>query len=113
MRHLLLVAFLAILFGTGCASKSTRIVDKNSPTVDLITKCTAGILSHYDAGGTFKTDLDKAITKGQIDISIGAEVNEWVHGYMFEKIPSDQALEAYKLYLDCVKEEGGGNAQNQ
>jgi hypothetical protein len=102
VRFIFLVAFLVILVGTGCASQSESALEKNNPGIQDMTLCTAGVLSGYKAGATFETDFNIAKSQGQFDISVGAEVNKWLHGYIFAKIPGDQALEAYKFYLKCL-----------
>jgi hypothetical protein len=103
MHYLFIVVCLATLLGTECVAQTDR---NNDFAVDLITKCTAGILPDYDAGENFEADLNKAISKGQLDMSVKAEVNDWVRRYLFDKLPEEQAAIAYDSFIICIRAGG-------
>jgi len=88
----------------GCQT-GERLVDKKSPEVKAILGCTAGALSNYKLAGSLESDLDKVISEKKLNLSSSLEINDWVKGYIFEKVPSSDALEAYKLYLGCYEKE--------
>lgn len=103
MKHLPIIMILISVI-SGCAT-TERIVDKKTPEVKALLGCTAGALSSYKIEGSLESDLDKAVSEKKLNLSSSVEINDWVKGYIFEKIPQTDALEAYKLYLGCYEKE--------
>lgn len=102
MRNWVIMIIMAVIVMSCAPLKPMQEIKNADPDlIPIITGCTAGILSNYKLQADVNFDLNKAVKEKKLSIGITSEVNDWVKGYIFEKIPSNDALEAYKLYLEC------------
>lgn len=85
--------------------KSEGIIDRKNPIVAAMFACSAGIVSKYKLSGSIESDLEKAVLNKKLNLKVESEVEDWLKGYIFERVTEANALEAYRLYLDCYKNE--------
>ena len=102
MKNFLIL--LVLLFICGCAHVEPSEYT-NDPTYRAILGCTAGILSGSDYSAGFEAELSKAVKNKNLDLKSTANVNNFVHGYIFENLPESDRLKAYEAYLNCFNEQ--------
>jgi hypothetical protein len=98
MKTSKLLAASIFSFSALCTASLGQDADKDKAK-QTVMKCAAGLSN--DAKGGLSAKIDKSNYNGDLT----AEYGTLVYGAILAdpKLSGDQKLEAYKLYLDCIK----------